>query len=139
VGRYVPRSSALKAYYKYRGCVSFIWELNDQRQGGNAQLGLIITTTAVFGTSSVSKKSSQCHTDEQKAAERFKEKTSKWKQGFFSVVVVFVFVFLQLFSRYLLHLHFKGYPISPPTPTPAAPLPTHSHFLALVFPLYWGI
>jgi hypothetical protein len=43
--------------------------------------------------------------------------------------------FFPIFIRYLLHLHFKCYPKSPlfPPPTPA-PLPTHSHFLALVVP-----
>jgi hypothetical protein len=36
--------------------------------------------------------------------------------------------------RYFLHLHFQCYPKSPPYPPPTTPLPTHSHFLALVFP-----
>ena len=34
-GRYLPSSSALKAYNKYKICMSFIWEPNDQRWGGN--------------------------------------------------------------------------------------------------------
>jgi hypothetical protein len=43
--------------------------------------------------------------------------------------------FKKFFIGYFLHLHFKCYPKSPlypPLPRPA-PLPTHSHFLALVF------
>jgi hypothetical protein len=49
-------------------------------------------------------------------------------------------VYLKLFScdifiRYFLYLHFKCYPESPLYPPPhPAPLPTHSHFLALAFP-----
>jgi hypothetical protein len=45
------------------------------------------------------------------------------------------FFFLQLFITYFLHLHFKCYPKSPlyTHPNPAL-LPTHSHFLAPVFP-----
>ena len=49
------------------------------------------------------------------------------------------FFFLQFFIRYLLHLHFKCYPESPLYPPTPTPLLTHTHFLALVFPLYWGI
>jgi hypothetical protein len=50
--------------------------------------------------------------------------------------VLFCFVclllFFQFFIRYFLHLHFKCYPESPLYPPPhPAPLPTHSHFLAL--------
>ena len=41
--------------------------------------------------------------------------------------------FFQVFMRYFLHLHFKYYPKNSPIPCPA-PLCTHSHFLALVFP-----
>jgi hypothetical protein len=41
-GRYLPSSSALKAYYKHKCCVSFIWELDDQRWGRNSQLRLKI-------------------------------------------------------------------------------------------------
>jgi hypothetical protein len=38
------------------------------------------------------------------------------------------------FIRYLFQLHFQCYPKSPPhAPQPTLP-PTHSHFLALVFP-----
>jgi hypothetical protein len=33
--RYLPSPSALKAYNKYERFVSFIWELNDQRQCRN--------------------------------------------------------------------------------------------------------
>jgi hypothetical protein len=40
------------------------------------------------------------------------------------------FVFFLI--RYFLHLHFQCYLKSPPYPPPT-PLPTHSHFLALVF------
>ena len=43
--------------------------------------------------------------------------------------------FFRFFIRYLLHLHFKGYPQNPLYPPPASPLPTHSHFLALVSPV----
>jgi hypothetical protein len=44
--------------------------------------------------------------------------------------------FSQFFIRYFLHLHFKCYPKSPLYPLPCpAPLPTHSHFLALVNPV----
>lgn len=34
-GRYLPNSSTLKDYYKYKCCVSFIWKLNNQRWGNN--------------------------------------------------------------------------------------------------------
>jgi hypothetical protein len=44
------------------------------------------------------------------------------------------FFFFQFFIRYFLHLHFQCYPERPPFPPLPAPLPTHSHFLALVFP-----
>ena len=37
---------------------------------------------------------------------------------------------MNFFIRYLFHLHFQCYPKSPSH----APLPTHSHFLALAFP-----
>ena len=43
-------------------------------------------------------------------------------------------VFLKIFFRYFLQLHFKCYPKSPLYPPPTTPLPTHSHFLTLVFP-----
>jgi hypothetical protein len=43
---------------------------------------------------------------------------------------VFFFYFIYFFIRYLLHFHFQCYTKSPPH----APPPTHSHFLALVFP-----
>jgi hypothetical protein len=42
--------------------------------------------------------------------------------------------FLQFFISYFLHLHFQCYPESPLYPPHPFPLPTHSHFLALVFP-----
>ena len=32
-GRYLPSSSTVNVNYKYKGSVSFIWELNDQRWG----------------------------------------------------------------------------------------------------------
>jgi hypothetical protein len=41
--------------------------------------------------------------------------------------------FKNIFISYFLHLHLKCYPKSPPY-TPPTFLPTHSHFLALVFP-----
>jgi hypothetical protein len=46
-----------------------------------------------------------------------------------------LYSFFPLFIGYFLHLHLKCYPKSPLYP-PAlpAPLPTHSHFLALAFP-----
>jgi hypothetical protein len=40
---------------------------------------------------------------------------------------------LKKFVRYFLHLHFQCYPKYPPYPPPT-PLPTHFHFLVLVFP-----
>jgi hypothetical protein len=43
------------------------------------------------------------------------------------------FFLFPIFIGYFLHLHFKCYPESPLYPPPA-PLPTHSHFLALAFP-----
>jgi hypothetical protein len=46
-------------------------------------------------------------------------------------IYLFCFFFL---IRYFLILHFKCYPKSPPYPPCPTPLPTHSHFLALVFP-----
>jgi hypothetical protein len=42
-------------------------------------------------------------------------------------------LFFHFFIRYLAHLHFQCYTKSPPYPPPT-PLPTHSPFLALVFP-----
>ena len=49
---------------------------------------------------------------------------------------IFYFIIFPIFIRYLHHLYFQSYPESPlyPLPPPKAPLPTHSHFLALVFP-----
>jgi hypothetical protein len=47
----------------------------------------------------------------------------------------FLFFSPQFFIRYFLHLPFKCYLKNPPyPPLPPSPLPTHSHFLALVFP-----
>jgi hypothetical protein len=43
-------------------------------------------------------------------------------------------VFFPFFIRYLTHLHFQCYTKSPPYPPTPTPLPTHSPFLALVFP-----
>jgi fumarate reductase subunit C len=48
-------------------------------------------------------------------------------------VIFFLFFFL-LFIRYFPHLHFQCYLKSPPYPPPT-PLLTHSHFLALAFPV----
>jgi hypothetical protein len=42
--------------------------------------------------------------------------------------------FFPFFIRYLAHLHFQCYTKSPPYPPTPTPLPTHSPFLALVFP-----
>jgi hypothetical protein len=42
--------------------------------------------------------------------------------------------FFPFFIRYLTHLHFQCYTKSPPYPPTPTPLPTHSPFLALVFP-----
>jgi hypothetical protein len=45
------------------------------------------------------------------------------------------FLFFIIFIRCFLHLHFKCYPKSPLYPPPRpAPIPTHSHLLALAFP-----
>jgi hypothetical protein len=44
------------------------------------------------------------------------------------------FFFFPFFIRYLTHLHFQCYTKSPPYPPTPTPLPTHSPFLALVFP-----
>jgi hypothetical protein len=52
---------------------------------------------------------------------------------FFTFVSLFSF-FFPFFIRYLAHLHFQCYTKSPPYPPTPTPLPTHSHFLALVFP-----
>jgi hypothetical protein len=61
-------------------------------------------------------------------------------------IVSFFSSFSQIFIRYLFHLHFQCYhkspphapPLTPPlTPRPIhspTPPPTHSHFLALLFP-----
>jgi hypothetical protein len=56
-------------------------------------------------------------------------KARRWDL-FFGGGAVFSFLFYFL---YFLYLHFKCYPKSSLYPHPA-PLPTHSHFLALVFP-----
>jgi hypothetical protein len=47
---------------------------------------------------------------------------------------LFVCLFFPFFIRYLPHLHFQCYTKSPPYPPTPTPLPTHSPFLALVFP-----
>jgi hypothetical protein len=47
---------------------------------------------------------------------------------------LFFFFFFPFFIRYLTHLHFQCYTKSPPYPPTPTPLPTHSPFLALVFP-----
>jgi hypothetical protein len=49
-------------------------------------------------------------------------------------VCVFSFFSFSIFIRYLAHLHFQCYTKSPPYPPNPLPLPTHSPFLALVFP-----
>ena len=41
-GRYLPNSTAVKAYYENKSFVSFIWEINNQRQGRNSWLSLNI-------------------------------------------------------------------------------------------------
>jgi hypothetical protein len=46
----------------------------------------------------------------------------------------FIHFFFPFFIRYLTHLHFQCYTKSPPYPPTPTPLPTHSPFLALVFP-----
>jgi hypothetical protein len=43
-------------------------------------------------------------------------------------------LFLFFLIRYLFHLHFQCYPKSSPHAPQPTPPPTHSHFLALVFP-----
>jgi hypothetical protein len=43
-------------------------------------------------------------------------------------------IFFSIFIRYLAHLHFQCYTKSPPYPPTPTPLPTHSPFLALLFP-----
>jgi hypothetical protein len=45
-----------------------------------------------------------------------------------------IYFFFPFFIRYLAHLHFQCYTKSPPYPLTPTPLPTHSPFLALVFP-----
>ena len=42
--------------------------------------------------------------------------------------------FPQFLIRYFVHLHFICYPEGPPYHPSPTPLPTHSYFLALVFP-----
>jgi hypothetical protein len=56
------------------------------------------------------------------------------KYWLFTYYVFLNSFFFPFFIRYLTHLHFQCYTKSPPyLPTPT-PLPTHSPFLALVFP-----
>jgi hypothetical protein len=52
---------------------------------------------------------------------------------FFFIFFIYFFSF-PFFIRYLAHLHFQRYTKSPPYPPTPTPLPTHSPFLALVFP-----
>jgi hypothetical protein len=52
----------------------------------------------------------------------------------YTEVTVVFFFFFPFFIRYLTHLHFQCYTKSPPYPPTPTPLPTHSPFLALVFP-----
>jgi hypothetical protein len=58
--------------------------------------------------------------------------------SFFPFCSVFFYstykIYFLFFIRYFIHLHFKCYPKSPPD-TPPTPLPTHSYFLPLAFPL----
>jgi hypothetical protein len=69
-------------------------------------------------------------------------KKKKENQNLPSTVLHFVHIFnyqvnnfLKFFLRYFLHLHFKCYPKCPLYPSFCpAPLPLHSHFLALAFP-----
>ena len=49
-------------------------------------------------------------------------------------VLIYVSFFFPFFIRYLTHLHFQCYTKSPPYPPTPTALPTHSPFLALVFP-----
>jgi hypothetical protein len=46
----------------------------------------------------------------------------------------FIYLFFIFLIRYFPHLHFQCYPKGPPYSPPPTPLPTHSPFLALVFP-----
>jgi hypothetical protein len=57
--------------------------------------------------------------------------TSILQRLFLSLSELFFFSF---FIRYLAHLHFQCYTKSPPYPPTPTPLPTHSPFMALVFP-----
>lgn len=36
----MPSSEAVEVYYRCKGCVPFIWELNDQRQGRNPPINI---------------------------------------------------------------------------------------------------
>ena len=54
-----------------------------------------------------------------------------WNTNF---LYILFFLFFPFFIRYLAHLHFQCYTKSPPYPPTPTPLPTHSPFLALVFP-----
>ena len=74
---------------------------------------------------------------EQKLRLEGERALQKLLSPFGSFLFFFFFFFFQFSIRYFLHLHFKCYPESflyPPRPNPA-PLPTHSHFLALVSPV----
>jgi hypothetical protein len=51
-----------------------------------------------------------------------------------SLELTHLLFFFPFFIRYLAHLHFQCYTKSPPLPPTPTPLPTHSPFLALVFP-----
>jgi hypothetical protein len=50
-------------------------------------------------------------------------------------IYIYIYIYMYIFLiRCYLNLHFQCYPKSPPCPPPTTPLPTHSQFLALVFP-----
>jgi hypothetical protein len=59
---------------------------------------------------------------------------SKWPVNQIALSEIKIKIKKKFLIRYFLHLHFKCYPKSPPYPPLPTPLPTHSHFLALVFP-----
>jgi hypothetical protein len=67
------------------------------------------------------------------SANQLSKDSEHWLLFFFSVSH-FEVIFFPFFIRYLAHLHFQCYTKSPPYPPTPTPLPTHSPFLALVFP-----